>query len=86
MGTKPQLPQNLILQQMELGPLQNFLYFLGDKRSKEIAVVDPAWDVDYLCTEAEKKGYRVTSILLTHGHSDHVNGLDAILDRLARAP
>lgn len=59
----------------------NFQYFLGDARSKEITVVDPAWDVDHLCVEAKKNGYKITSVLLTHGHPDHVNGLKEILAR-----
>ena len=75
------LPQHLILKQFEIGPLNNFLYFLGDERTKEIAVVDPAWDVDFLCDEAEKNGYKIVSIFLTHGHPDHVNGLKEILAR-----
>jgi hydroxyacylglutathione hydrolase len=75
------LPKNLILKQMEIGPLNNFLYFIGDKESKEIAVVDPAWDVPYLCKEIEKNDYKVSSIFLTHGHPDHVNGLEEILKR-----
>ena len=36
------LPDNLILKQMEIGPMANFQYFLGDERTKEVAVVDPA--------------------------------------------
>jgi glyoxylase-like metal-dependent hydrolase (beta-lactamase superfamily II) len=75
-----ELPENLILAQIELGPLQNFLYFVGDSRTNEIAVVDPAWDVEFLCQEADKAGYKITKILLTHGHPDHVNGLDEILN------
>lgn len=75
------VPQDLILAQMELGPMENFLYFIGDAETKEIAVVDPAWDVDYLCDEADKAGYTITNIFLTHGHPDHVNGLDEILER-----
>ena len=73
------LPSELILKQMELGPLNNFLYFIGDTQTKEIAVVDPAWDVPYLCSEAEKSGFTITNVFLTHGHPDHVNGLDEIL-------
>jgi len=61
--------------------MENFQYFLGDARSKEIAVVDPAWDVDQLCAEAKKNGYKITMVLLTHGHPDHVNGLKEILAR-----
>lgn len=61
--------------------MENFLYFLGDARSKEIAIVDPAWDVDQLCAEAEKNGYKIAMVLLTHGHPDHVNGLKEILSR-----
>jgi len=75
------LPKNVIFKQMELGPMENFLYFVGDAEAKEIAVVGPAWDVDFLCKEAEKNGYKITSILLTHGHMDHVNGLEEILSR-----
>jgi len=43
----------MILKQMEIGPLQNFIYFVGDPVSLEIAVVDPAWDVAYLIKEAQ---------------------------------
>ena len=71
--------ENLILEQMEVGPMNNFIYFLGDKATGEIAVVDPAWDVDLLRDRAQKKGYKITSIFLTHGHPDHVNGLDDLL-------
>lgn len=75
------LPENLILKQMEIGPMENFQYFLGDARTKEIAVVDPAWDVDYLCDQAEKNGYIIKGVFLTHGHPDHVNGLNDLLKR-----
>lgn len=74
-------PSKLILKQFEIGPLNNFIYFVGDPETKEIAVVDPAWDVPYLCGEADKKGYKIKAVFLTHGHPDHVNGLNEILSR-----
>src|SRR3989338_2481443 len=70
---------SIILKQMELGPMENFLYFLGCAETKEIAVIDPAWDVKYLLAEAKKNGWTITQVLLTHGHPDHVNGLPDIL-------
>ena len=44
-----------------------------------MAIVDPAWDVDFLIKEAKEKGYKITNVFLTHGHPDHVNGLNEML-------
>src|SRR4029079_18899730 len=56
-----------------------FLYILGDRSAGNAAIVDPAWDVPFLRKEAEKMGLKITSVFLTHGHHDHVNGLAEIL-------
>ncbi len=72
---------SLLIQQYQIGPLDNFLYLLGDSATKEMAVVDPAWDPDFLSDEATRLGYTITKVLLTHGHHDHVNGLKRILER-----
>ncbi len=71
----------IILQQFELGPLQNFLYFLGDGSTNEIAVIDPAWDINFLIKEARRQKFKITAVFLTHGHPDHVNGLAAMLSQ-----
>lgn len=76
------LPENLILKQMRLGPMENFVYFLGDATSRKIAVIDPAWDVDFICREADTLGHKIISVLLTHGHPDHINGVNEITSRL----
>ncbi len=70
---------SLLIQQYEIGPLNNFLYLLGDPATKEMAMVDPAWDPDFLSAEAQRLGYRITKIFLTHAHPDHVNGLKRML-------
>ena len=69
----------LLIAQYEIGPLNNFLYLLGDPETKEMAIVDPAWDVDFLCREAKRLGYKITKAFLTHAHPDHVSGLDELL-------
>src|SRR5207247_10374516 len=35
-----------LLKQLELGPMQNFVYLVGDPVSRECMVVDPAWEID----------------------------------------
>ncbi len=73
------MKNQLLIQQYEIGPLNNFLYLLGDPASKEMAMVDPAWDVPFLLKETKRLGYTITQVFLTHAHPDHVNGLSELL-------
>ena len=66
---------------MELGPMENFVYLLGDSQTREALVVDPAWDVGAILKAAGKDGYRITGALITHTHFDHVNGLEELLKK-----
>lgn len=69
------------LKQLELGPMQNFVYLIGDRRKRECLVVDPAWEIDRVLDEAKKDDMKITGILVTHSHYDHVNGVEGLLDR-----
>ena len=73
---------NLILKQMEVGPMENFIYFVGDKGTNEVAVIDPAWDVQFLLEEAKKNNLKIKAALVTHGHFDHTNGVEELLKSL----
>ena len=66
---------------LELGPMENFIYLISDKKTGRAAVVDPAWDVDEIIRLAQKKGVQITDILLTHSHHDHINGIKQVLDK-----
>ncbi len=73
---------NLILKQMEVGPMENFIYFIGDKSTNEVVVVDPAWDANFLIEEAKRENLNIKAALVTHGHFDHTNGIEDLLKHL----
>lgn len=62
--------------QMEVGLLQNFCEVIGCPETGEAALVDPAFEFDRLLRVVEERTWRVTTILLTHTHDDHIAGLD----------
>lgn len=64
---------------LELGPMENFVYLIEDRASGRAAVVDPAWEVPQVLDLARQHGVRITDILLTHSHHDHINGIEDVL-------
>lgn len=53
----------------------NYSYILVCEKSGEAAIVDPA-EYYPVYTKIEELGCKVTSILCTHHHSDHIGGLE----------
>ncbi|MBM4442698.1 MAG: MBL fold metallo-hydrolase [Candidatus Rokubacteria bacterium] len=86
----------MYLKQMELGPMQNFVYLVGDTATRECVVVDPAWEIDTIVDTAAADGMTLVGALVTHTHQDHVGGsleswgmpgrIPGIEELLARAP
>ena len=62
------------LKQIELGEMANYVYLIGSTRTKEAAVIDPAWEIDRIVKLAQVDEMRLTHILVTHSHPDHVGG------------
>jgi hydroxyacylglutathione hydrolase len=64
----------LYFKQIEIGPMQNFTYLVGDPVSHEALVIDAAWDIPAIVQVAERDGYNITKALVTHYHQDHLGG------------
>jgi len=52
----------------------NFVYLLGDTQTREAVAVDPAYGVGELVDVLAADGYRLSGVLVTHWHPDHVGG------------
>lgn len=52
----------------------NFCYLIGDRQSGECLVVDPAYAVGDLTTIAEQDDMKITGVLVSHYHADHIGG------------
>ena len=65
---------SLYFKQIEIGPMQNFTYLIGDPVSREALVVDAAWDIPTLIRIAGQDGFTITKALVTHYHQDHLGG------------
>ncbi len=68
------MADTLYLKQMECGPMQNYVYLIGDPATRQAAVVDPAWEVERIVQTAQQDGYTITKVLITHTHQDHTGG------------
>lgn len=54
--------------------MRNFAYLIGDRESGDCVVVDPAYAATDLVDQVEADGMRVSGVLVTHHHPDHVGG------------
>ena len=66
--------QPLYLKQLELGPMQNFVYIVADPVTREAAVIDPAWEIDRVIEIIEQDDLQLKAALITHFHPDHLGG------------
>jgi hydroxyacylglutathione hydrolase len=74
------MPSPLVLKQMEVGPMMNFVYIVGCAKTRQAAVVDPAWDVPLIRQTAGEMELELKCVLMTHCHPDHINGLPELLE------
>jgi hydroxyacylglutathione hydrolase len=67
--------------QLEVGPMANFSYIIADENKRVAAIVDPSWDLEKIYSILEDKKWRITMIINTHNHFDHVLGNEQIASR-----
>jgi hydroxyacylglutathione hydrolase len=65
----------MILESAAVGPFFKNGYVVGCERTRHAIYIDPGDEVDHLLATIAAQELRVTHILLTHAHVDHVSGV-----------
>ena len=66
----------------EVGPVAANCYILKDNDSNEGMVIDPGGNPEKILSAIKDMGVEVKLIALTHGHFDHIGGLDKVKNAL----
>ena len=69
---------NLKIGRIVMGMCQTNCYFVYPEGKSEVILFDPADRGDYIYHSLKDKGFTVAAILLTHGHFDHIWGLEEL--------
>lgn len=65
---------------LTLGSYRTNCYLVWEDASKTCAVIDPGYAPDTVLAKAGELGLTVEAVLLTHGHFDHVGGVEKIVE------
>src|SRR5580692_12650420 len=59
---------------LPVGPLQCNCSIFGDEQTREAMVVDPGDEISSILEILARHGLKVTAIVITHAHIDHIGG------------
>ncbi len=69
---------NIKIASLTVGELAVNCWLLGNEDTKEALVIDPGDEAGRIQDFAERSCWVIRHILLTHGHSDHMGGVEAL--------
>lgn len=68
------------IERFVLGPIETNCYVVVNEDTKECFAVDMAYCPKAYVDHIREQGYQMKALFLTHGHFDHIMGLDALLE------
>lgn len=65
----------MYIRHLIVGPVDTNCYIVALDDSDKCVVIDPGDEAESIIFEAEKSGKKITAVLLTHGHFDHISAV-----------
>jgi hydroxyacylglutathione hydrolase len=72
----------LLVRQIRVGPMSNFVYVVMDESSRDAMVVDSGWETGPIVESVREMEAKTKYVLATHGHFDHVSTLRELCDQV----
>jgi hydroxyacylglutathione hydrolase len=72
----------LIIKQIPVGTMANFVYLVVEEKTREAMVIDSGWETGPIERAAAEAGADVKYAVATHEHFDHVSTLDEVARKL----
>ena len=66
------MSEGIEIHQLSVGPLQVNCFLAACRKTHEAMVVDPGEDGSRILQLADKEGLKITKVVNTHGHFDHI--------------
>jgi len=71
----------MLMEQISVGGMGNFVYLFASKEGGEGVIVDPGFDAERIVEASKRHKLNISRIILTHHHYDHVDAAMAVKAR-----
>ncbi len=68
----------MIFRRLVVGPLSANCYIVGAEAGREGMIIDPGAEAEVILRNVKDLGLEIRSIVLTHGHIDHIGALKEV--------
>lgn len=81
-----EIPSGLVMERFVFPEMNSNAYAVHVEKCDETVLIDPGGDPAEILTTLDRRGWGLSAILLTHGHGDHVAGVEQVRQALGAVP